>query len=276
MAEKMRGDGTIGGASQSPAMCDRAEDLITYLYGEANEAEALRFGQHLSACATCCKELAAFGNMREAIGEWRAEALSITPSLAFARGAAPASADGDSSPRRKSAVAAVCEFFSLSPWWLRTGAVAAALVVCALSAFVFARTEVTWDGRGLALRTGVRAEERNNATRVEGPSPGGVPQAQVDEMTARYNLQINQLRDQLKQSEASLLATKSELASRGITPSRAQMASTNNTTRSKRRRDANNMTAERRGGGRDPQLADTSNDDDIYAPRLYDLLRDVN
>ena len=34
-------------------VCHRAEDLVTYLYGEASEAEDLDFRNHLRQCDSC-------------------------------------------------------------------------------------------------------------------------------------------------------------------------------------------------------------------------------
>ncbi|HEX8722630.1 MAG TPA: zf-HC2 domain-containing protein, partial [Pyrinomonadaceae bacterium] len=61
--------------------CDRAEEFVTYLYGEAEPAEARAFRRHLEACAVCRDELAALGVVREGLGLWRAEALGTVPSL---------------------------------------------------------------------------------------------------------------------------------------------------------------------------------------------------
>jgi anti-sigma factor RsiW len=52
--------------------CARAEDLVSYLYGEADEAAALAFEQHAQHCASCRTELAEFRQVRVSIGEWLA------------------------------------------------------------------------------------------------------------------------------------------------------------------------------------------------------------
>jgi hypothetical protein len=70
----------------------------------------------------------------------------------------------------RSAASALREFFALSPLWLRAGAAAAVLAVCALAALTVARTEVRWDADGLAFRAGVPERvvtERVNETVVE-------------------------------------------------------------------------------------------------------------
>ncbi|HST53587.1 MAG TPA: hypothetical protein VLJ61_16365 [Pyrinomonadaceae bacterium] len=137
----------------APRGCGRGEELVAYIYGESDAAESNTFRQHLNACAVCREELTAFGGVRHAVHEWRADVLSATPSLDIREALTPAA---QRTPERKrSAVAALREFFSLSPLWLQFGTVAAALVVCALAVLTFARTEVSWNSNGLAFRTGV-------------------------------------------------------------------------------------------------------------------------
>jgi hypothetical protein len=101
--------------------CERAGDLVSVLYGEATEREQRDFELHLKQCENCRAEFASFAQVREAIGEWRDEALTgfvSSPVVA--------------APPRKSAISALRQFFDLSPLWLK-GAVGFAVVAfCAL------------------------------------------------------------------------------------------------------------------------------------------------
>jgi anti-sigma factor RsiW len=113
--------------------CARAEDLVAYLYGEASQQEAKDFEMHIERCAACRKETAAFGDVRRAIGDWRQQALGALLSPASETNEVTAYA----SPReivrpRRSAFAALREFFTLSPVWMRAATAAIALVFCAL------------------------------------------------------------------------------------------------------------------------------------------------
>jgi hypothetical protein len=108
--------------AETSAVCDQADDLLSYLYGEANEAEAQLFEMHLKQCASCRAELASFGQVRKSMVEWRDEILD-----GFV--ASPVAA----APRKKSAVAALKEFFDLSPLWLKGAVAFATLLFCALS-----------------------------------------------------------------------------------------------------------------------------------------------
>lgn len=108
--------------------CDRAGDLVSVLYGEATEREQRDFELHVKQCEPCRAEFASFARVREAIGEWRDEALTgfvSSPVVA----AAP----------RKSAIAALRQFFDLSPLWLKGAVGFAAVVFCALLVLAFGR-----------------------------------------------------------------------------------------------------------------------------------------
>jgi anti-sigma factor RsiW len=153
-----RNAANAGPGAETPRGCERAEEFVTYLYGEATPEESRVFRQHLEACAVCREELAALGGVREAFGVWRAEALGSLPSLDISRALAPAVVNRQTAERKRSASAALREFFSLAPLWLRAGAFAATLALCALSALTLARAEVSWDANGLAFRTGGGAE----------------------------------------------------------------------------------------------------------------------
>ena len=162
--------------------CGRGEDLVAYLYGEATKQEAALFRRHLDACAVCREELAAFGGVRAGLGAWRAEALGTVPSLNISDAFAPA-IEPRPAARKRSARAALREFSSLSPLWLRAGAFAATLAVCALFALTLARAEIRWGADGLALRTGVTEEVLT--PQIQAPTQAGYTEEQVNAIVAR-------------------------------------------------------------------------------------------
>jgi transcriptional regulator NrdR family protein len=121
-------------------VCHRAEDLVTYLYGEASEADALDFRNHLRQCDSCRSEFTVFNQVHESIETWRNEALGAS----FNPAAIPATVAIDSTPvirheRRLSALAALREFFTVSPLWLRGAMAFAALLLCVLGVMMVAR-----------------------------------------------------------------------------------------------------------------------------------------
>src|SRR6185503_8283355 len=60
-------------------VCHRAEDLVTYLYGEATSEEARDFSGHLQQCDACRAEFTVFHQVHDSIVTWRNEAIGATP-----------------------------------------------------------------------------------------------------------------------------------------------------------------------------------------------------
>src|SRR6266403_4948384 len=125
--------------NERPA-CHRAEELVTYLYGEASEADALDFRNHLRQCDSCRSEFTVFNQVHESIETWRNEALGAS----FNPAAIPATVAIDATPvihheRKLSALAALREFFTVSPLWLRAATAFAALLLCALGLLTVSR-----------------------------------------------------------------------------------------------------------------------------------------
>jgi hypothetical protein len=120
--------------------CGRAEDLVAYLYGESNADEARDFEGHLRRCDACREELATFGGVREAIGDWRQQALGPSAHTAVEPAPSPPfnAAETYGAGRAPSALAALREFFALSTAWVRAATVAVALAFCALAVIAIA------------------------------------------------------------------------------------------------------------------------------------------
>src|SRR5438874_6297862 len=121
-------------------VCHRAEDLVTYLYGEASEADALDFRNHLRQCDSCRSEFTVFNQVHESISVWRNEALGTS----FNPAATPAKVAIEATPfirhePKLSALAALREFFTVSPLWLRGATAFAALLLCVLGIMMVAR-----------------------------------------------------------------------------------------------------------------------------------------
>ena len=109
--------------------CERASDLIAFIYDEADEREAQEFRLHLRECSSCRDEAAAFGVVRESVHTWRDEALAGFVSTPVA-----------TKTNRKSALAAVRQFFDLSPLWLKGATAFALLAFCVLVGIVIFRS----------------------------------------------------------------------------------------------------------------------------------------
>ena len=112
-------------------VCERTSELITVLYGEASDRERRDFELHAKQCSACRAEFSAFGQVRESIRDWRDEALA---GFVASPVVAPA-------PVRKSAVAALRQFFDLSPLWLKGAVGFAAVALCVLAALAVLRLQ---------------------------------------------------------------------------------------------------------------------------------------
>jgi hypothetical protein len=121
-------------------LCHRAEDLVTYLYGEATAEEARDFSAHMRQCDACRAEFTVFNQVHNSIVTWRNEAIGA-PSPASVGATNPAVVMGAfvQHERKLSALAALREFFSVSPLWLRGATAFAGLLLCALIVFAISR-----------------------------------------------------------------------------------------------------------------------------------------
>jgi hypothetical protein len=135
--------------------CGRGEDLVSFLYGEATEREARDFETHLEQCISCRSEFAGFGQVHQSMIEWRDETFA-----GFVSSAVPTPV------RTKSAIAALREFFDLSPLWLKGAVGFAVLTLCAL-AFLNASRGVTPQGIPSPALSDAKYTEKQLQDRLE-------------------------------------------------------------------------------------------------------------
>jgi len=248
--------------------CGRGEELVAYMYDEAQPAEARTFERHLDACAACREELAAFGSIREGVGEWRAAVLKGAPGVALAGELARPSSQAAPRPERdwRRALAALREFFTRSPVWLQAGTMAATLVVCALAALAVARAEVRWDESGLAVNAGP-------GTR----SPANVPPAPVERSDTRQeveqlNARLSATSQQLEETRTQLQTAQRQIALAGVeannTPVVGDAAARNEPKRKRRATPAPRSE--------EAKLSRDLNRDDEELPTLLDLLGETD
>jgi anti-sigma factor RsiW len=118
-------------AEMNTLNCGRENDLVSFLYGELGATDKLSFQRHMQECVECSSQLSTFSDLRQSVVNWRNESLgALTPPLEHR---AVARMDR----RRPSAIAAIREFFNLSPLWLK-GTVAFASLLFCLFAFLAA------------------------------------------------------------------------------------------------------------------------------------------
>jgi anti-sigma factor RsiW len=183
--------------NQERPVCHRAEDLVTYLYGEASDAEARDFAGHLQQCDACRSEFGAFSQVHESIVGWRDEALGSSLSAAPVSFAPPVNfAQPVSRERKLTALAALREFFNVSPLWLRGAIGFAALLLLVLGGLTISRslsvslrrpeqlankaTEPTYSQQDVDRRVEqrlaeiARQNERQNASQATAVSPKAI------------------------------------------------------------------------------------------------------
>jgi len=124
-------------------VCHRAEDLVTYLYDEATAEEARDFSAHMQQCDACRAEFTVFHQVHDSIVTWRNEAIGSVVQVPQSISAASDVTATDRFVRHErkiSGLAALREFFSVSPLWLRGATAFAGLLLCALIVFAVSRT----------------------------------------------------------------------------------------------------------------------------------------
>ena len=112
-------------------VCERAEDLVAFLYAELSDIEARKFERHMRECASCKTELASFGALHSSIVAWRDASLGTSTAVARENAIAPTA---QQRRERPSALAALREFFRLSPIWMKGATVFASVLLCVLAA----------------------------------------------------------------------------------------------------------------------------------------------
>ena len=117
-------------------VCERANDLVSFLYNEVDEQEAHEFERHLEDCDQCAGELIQFRGIREGVIAWRQESLGMIPGQADIRNNA-AFAYHD----KPSALMAIRQFFNLSPLWLKGATAFAGILFCVAAVLMVSKLQ---------------------------------------------------------------------------------------------------------------------------------------
>lgn len=242
--------------------CAKAEELVAYLYNEANETDAKDFERHMQTCASCEAELAAFGHVRSSIAVWRKHALGSVEADALATAAmTPTLELQQAAARKPSAMTALREFFALSPMWLRTATALTSIAICAL---------VVW--------ASARVLEAPRVLVVEKVVEKGPTQAEVDALVAkRVREELAAQSNPEETGSKEIIATVREQG--GSTPAqsvpRRSGSSAQRRARTARRSPTPKVsTQEYEELARDLQLVPTRDEEDL--PRLIDLIDEAN
>lgn len=159
-------------------VCHRAEDLVSYLYDEANAADRADFRNHLEQCDACRSEYAVFSQVHDSIQVWRSEALGAAAPATTITEAADDVTQIVRHDRKLSAWAALREFFTVSPLWLRGATAFAALLLCVLGVAMLVR--LSERPAHIAVTTGERTYTQREL------------QAEVNRAVERTRAEMNQ------------------------------------------------------------------------------------
>ena len=129
--------------------CLRRDDLLAVVYGEATAEEARSFQQHLPSCVVCSRDYNAFKGIHNSLFAWREETVgrsvhAVRPVLATPK---------------PSALAAIREFFNLSPLWLKGAVAFASVALCVLAVLAVTRSNESPAAPAVATKTEAEIEK---------------------------------------------------------------------------------------------------------------------
>ncbi len=178
--------------------CGRKEDLVTYVYGEANATERASFERHLDDCDACRNELTAFGRVRLDLGAWQLGPLA-RPEIAL----------------RRSRLDLLGELIGMFPVWVRGATfigTAAAMLLVSLS---IAGTRISLKDGEIAVGFGRAGNEASAAPAVSSEEIGRLVQnvlaEEREKMEELYSARLASFKDQLDADhQAKLHAARAE------------------------------------------------------------------
>jgi len=170
----------------SARSCERAEDLISFFYGELDEQEARSFDQHRRNCLVCEAELAGFGSVHESVMAWRDQTFGLSSRASLVNSEVAPLAQ----TTKRSALAAIRGFLELSPVWLKTATAFAAVMFCLLA--------------GLAVYRSIEKTPNATVTSVTAPYT-------TKEFAAEVNRRVEAELAPRKEKESSIAGVKSNI-----------------------------------------------------------------
>ena len=210
-------------------VCHRAEDLVTYLYGEASEVDAQDFAGHLQQCEACLTEFGVFQQVHDSILLWRNEALgSAFSPVAVSVESTVGATQFVRHERKLTALEALREFFSVSPLWLRMATGLAALLLCVLGVLAISRswnqpvqlankeTEPKYSQRDFDQAVQKQVDEKIAKLNHQEPTPskasGAATTSQPTENRNRTQLAVNRVQTKTPRSRGLSRQEREQLA----------------------------------------------------------------
>lgn len=173
--------------------CGRQEDLVTYLYDEADAAGRASFERHLDECAACRGELAALSRVRDELSTWQ---VGFAPRTEIVL------------PRSRFAVWR--ELIGLFPIWVRGAALAGAAAALLLVALSIAGASLSLKDGDFALQFGGKSGAATGAASISSQELEQLVQQAVASERARverdYQAQLAGFKAQLEEQHRAQLA----------------------------------------------------------------------
>lgn len=178
--------------------CGRKEDLVTYLYGEANATGRASFERHLDDCDLCRNELTAFGLVRLDLGAWQLGPLT-RPEIAL----------------RRSRLDLLRELFGMFPVWVRGAAFVGAAAAMLLVSLSIAGTRISLKDGDFAVSFGRAGNSAPAAPAIPSEEIGRMVQnvlaEEREKMEELYSARLASFKDQLDADhQAKLQAARTE------------------------------------------------------------------
>jgi hypothetical protein len=181
--------------------CGRKEDLVTYLYDEANAEERASFELHLADCSSCRSELNSFVRVRDDLGAWE---VGFTPRTEILL--------SQSGPR--SSMDSLREFLNLFPAWARGAALTAASLALLLFVLSFAGAGINHTWQTWPIGKSGSPDSAMNPEQVESLVKEAVARER-ERMEQDFRAQLADHREQLKtEHELQLNALYAQQAAR--------------------------------------------------------------
>ncbi len=191
-------------------VCSHAEDMLALLYGEAQGAEKDDLTRHLDSCLLCRQEFTAFQSVRADLGVWREEIIRTAPARVVMP-ATLAALPETRQPSWRAAWAALREFFTLSPLWLRGATALAGMAFIALSGLALVKATRTDTPVKSAVQPSVAASAGLSEAEVQSRIVVAV-QAERDALHTRQEQQVKDLTAQNEDARQRLAALQAQLS----------------------------------------------------------------
>jgi len=178
--------------------CERKEDLVTYLYGEAPATERASFESHLDYCDACRDELTAFGRVRRDLGAWQLGQIA-RPEIVL----------------RRSSLDLLRELVGMFPVWVRGAAFIGAAAAMLLVSLSIAGTRISLKDGDFAVSFGRTGNVAAPAQAASSEEISRMVQNAVAEerekMEKLYSARLASFKDQLDADhQAELRAARAE------------------------------------------------------------------